>query len=91
MPRIITPPDLETDRTIPKILIRNAPWTDDEIRDILLQLSDAPYDIYLYNNEMNDIQWFEGVRNMSRHCLDWRHHKDEDPVEWLKTLDDLMK
>lgn len=91
MPRFITPPDLGQDRTIPKVLIRNVPWTETEIVQILDQLSDKNYDIYLYNDSMNDIQWCEGIRTHSQIVLDWRHYRDRDPVEWLRELDDKVK
>lgn len=87
MPRIFTPPDLDFDRTIPKVLIRNCPWTDEEIGQYVVELSDKNYDIYIYRDEMKDIQWAEGIRAMSKKVYDWRHYKDKDPVEWLRTLD----
>ena len=52
MPRFITPPDLEFDKDIIKILIRNCTWTNEQISDILLVLGDKNYDIYLYNDSM---------------------------------------
>lgn len=91
MPRIFTPPDLEYDRTIPKVLIRNCPWTDDQIAQFVNDLSDKNYDIYLYRDDMNDIQWAEGIRAMSTKVYDWNHYKTLDPVEWLRTLDDVIQ
>lgn len=88
MPRFITPPDFEFDSSIPKVMIFNVPWSDEEMAEILEQLSDAPYDIYLYNHErMNDIQWYEGLRHMCKKVLNYNHYKDRDPVAWLRELD----
>ena len=55
MPRIFTPPDLEFDRSIPKVLIRNCDWTQEQIQYIVDNLGDKNYDIYLYNDKMNDM------------------------------------
>lgn len=87
MPRIFTPPDLEYNRSIPKILIRNCPWTNEQISEYVNQLSDKNYDIYLYRDDMHDIQWAEGIRSMSLKVYDWRHYQSLDPIEWLRTLD----
>jgi len=91
MPRIFTAPDLEFDRSIPKVLIRNCHWTEEEIKAILLQLSDDVYDIYLYNDSNDDIQWMEGIRDMAVKTLDCNHYRGQDPVTWLRELDDLFK
>lgn len=88
MPRFITPPDMDLDPSIPKVLVRNCTWTEEETKDILAQLSDKPYDIYLYNDSMNDAQWFEGIRSIAKTVLDCRHVKDGDFVSWLRKLDD---
>ena len=61
MPRIFTPPDLEFDRSIPKVLIRNCDWTEEQIQYIVDNLGDKNYDIYLYSDKMDDIQWVEGI------------------------------
>ena len=87
MPRIITPPDVDYDRS-PRVLVRNCIWTHEEIIEVLKHLSDKPYDIYLYHDSMNDPQWFEGIRSMSAKVIDCRHLKDGDPVAWLRKLDD---
>ena len=91
MPRFITPPDLEFDKDIIKILIRNCTWTNEQISDILLVLGDKNYDIYLYNDSMGDIQWFEGIRAMAKAVLDCNHYQGQDPKVWLKQIDDKMK
>lgn len=91
MPRIFTPPDYEFDRSIPKVLIRNCTWTETELQNIVEQLSDARYDIYIYNNEMNDIQWFEGIRSSCIKVIDFRDYKNIDSIEWLRNLDDVIK
>ena len=91
MPRIFTPPDMEFDRTIPKIFIRNCPWTEEQLSDIVEHLSDKNYDIYIYNDSMNDIQWAEGIRTQSVKVYDWRHYQSLDPIDWLRTLDDVIR
>lgn len=78
---------MEFDRTIPKVFIRNCTWDDEKIKELLDTLSDKRYDIYLYNDAMNDVQWAEGIRTDSKQVLDCRHYK-EDPAIWLKRFDD---
>lgn len=87
MARIFTPPDIDFDRSIPKVLIRNCDWSDDLIYQLLDSLSEKNYDIYLYHDRMNDVQWLEGVRSQAKQVLDCRHYK-EDPAIWLKRFDD---
>lgn len=89
MPRFITPPDMEFDKSIPKILIRNCDWTGEQIQYLLGNLSDKNYDIYLYHDDMGDIQWFEGIRGMTpvHHVHDCNHYRGQDPLEWLKIID----
>jgi hypothetical protein len=87
MARIFTPPDIEYDRSIPKILIRNCDWSDDLITQILSSLSDKNYDIYIYHDKMNDVQWAEGIRSQARRVFDCRQY-NEDPAMWLKRFDD---
>ena len=87
MARIFTPPDMEFDRTIPKVFIRNCDWSEEKILEILNVLGDKEYDIYLYNDSMNDIQWAEGIRTQSKKVLDCRHYS-EDPLIWVKRIDD---
>lgn len=84
---IITPPDVEYDRSIPKVFIRNCNWTGEQASEILSVLSDKLYDIYLYNDDMNDIQWAEGIRGQATKVLDCRHYS-EDPKVWVKRFDD---
>lgn len=89
MARIFTPPDMEFDRTIPKVFVRNCDWSDEKIREVLDVLSeDKNYDVYLYNDSMNDIQWAEGIRTQSAQVFDCRHYTSEDPVVWMKRVDD---
>ena len=88
MPRFITPPDMVLDPSIPKVLVRNCMWDEEQTKAILLQLSDKPYDIYLYNDSMNDVQWFEGLRGIVNKVIDCSHVKDGDYVSWLRKLDD---
>ena len=91
MPRIITPPDLEFDRTIKRFLIRNCPWDDALLETLAQNLSDKLYDIYIYRDEMNDIQWFEGIRTSAYKIYDYRDYKHRDPLEWLNSLDEEIK
>jgi hypothetical protein len=89
MPRIITPPDMEMDRTIPKVLIRNCPWTDDQICGFIGKLSEKEYDIYIYNDRMNDVQWVEGIRALtpSSFVLDGSDFNNADPVAIINLID----
>ena len=89
MTRFITPPDLEFDKSITKILIRNCDWTAEQINDLLQQLSDtAIVDIYLYHDSYNDIQWFEGIRHMTSagNVYDCNHYRGQEPKNWLKEI-----
>ena len=86
MPRFITPPDAEF-TGVPIILIKNAPWNDVEIMALVSKMSTKDYDIYLYNDEMNDIQWYEGIRARATAVFDWKHHSLQDPLKWLQDLD----
>ena len=89
MTRFITPPDLEFDKSITKILIRNCDWTAGQINDLLQQLSDtAIVDIYLYHDSYNDIQWFEGLRGLTSadNVYDCNHYRDQEPKNWLKEI-----
>lgn len=90
MPRFITPPDMEFDKSIPKVLVRNCDWTAEQIQYFLENLSDKNYDVYLYHDNINDIQWFEGIRSMTptNRVYDCNHYPGQDPLEWLKVIDD---
>lgn len=87
MTRIFTPPDIDFDRSITKVLVRNCDWSDEKIIQVLNVLGDKTYDIYLYHDKMKDVQWLEGVRSQAKHVLDCRHYKEE-PEVWLKRFDD---
>lgn len=87
MTAIYTHPDYNFDRTRDKVLIRNCDWSVEIIQQIVNSLSDKKYDIYLYNNAVNDIQYFEGIRAMSTKIYDWRANKHKDPIEWIKEID----
>lgn len=91
MPRFITPPDLISDRSIPKVFIRNCSWDEDLIHKLLSQLSEKNYDIYLYNDSMNDIQWAEGIRTQSVKVFDCNHYAGQDPMEWLGKFDNEFR
>lgn len=85
---IITPPDIEFDRSIPKVFIRNCNWTAEQVNEILSGLDESKvYDIYIYNDLMNDIQWAEGIRTQAVKVLDCNHYT-EDPKVWVKRIDD---
>ena len=88
MPRFITPPDVEYEKSIPKVLIRNCNWTGEQIQFLLENLGDKNYDIYLYHDNMNDIQWFEGIRAMTKpnHVYDFKNYTQRDTLEWLKEV-----
>ena len=90
MPRFITPPDMEYDKSIPKVLVRNCDWTAEQIQYFLENLSDKSYDVYLYHDNINDIQWFEGIRSLTpaNRVYDCNHYPGQDPLEWLKVIDD---
>jgi hypothetical protein len=53
-------------------------------------LSEKEYDIYLYHDGVNDIQWFEGIRSMTppNRVYDYRQNAHRDTFEWLKEIDD---
>lgn len=80
---------MEFDKSIPKILIRNCDWTGEQIQYLLENLSDKNYDIYLYHDAINDIQWFEGIRGMTpvNQVYDCNHYGGQEPLEWLKIID----
>lgn len=88
MAKIITHPDMEFDRSIPKIFLRNCDWTEDQINEYSKKLSDKNYDIYLYHDGINDIQWAEGIRSQSVKTYDLKHYSSLDPVELLRIIDD---
>lgn len=90
MARIFTPPDIDMDRSIPKVFIRNCTWTLEQIQELAQHLSDKNYDIYLYKEEDNDIQWAEGVRTMTdpKYVYYWNHHQNNDPLLLLRKIDD---
>lgn len=87
MPRFITPPDVEFNRSISKVLIRNCPWTNEQLQEFVQHLSDKSYDIYIYHDSMNDVQWAEGIRGMCKKVYDYRHYSNLDPITWLRTID----
>lgn len=88
MTDIYTHPDCNYDRTRDKVLIRNCDWSEEIIQKVVDALSDKEYDIYLYHDSVNDYQYFEGIRAMSKKVYDWRHNKHKDPIEWVKEIDD---
>jgi hypothetical protein len=92
MPNFYTCPDMNFDRSAKKILIRNADWTHEQIQFLVNNLSEKEYDIYLYHDGVNDIQWFEGIRSMTppNRVYDYKQHIHRDTFEWLKEIDDEL-
>jgi hypothetical protein len=88
MTRIFTPPDLDFDRSIPKVFIRNCPWTDEQLSNLVDLLGDKRYDIYIYHDNMNDVQWAEGIRTHAVKTYNWKDYKDIQPEELLRKIDD---
>ena len=91
MPRcFITPPDVEYDKSIPRVLIKNCDWTGEQIQYLLENLGDKNYDVYLYHDNINDVQWFEGVRAMTplNRVYDCNHYQGMEPIEWMRKIDD---
>jgi hypothetical protein len=91
MPRcFITPPDVEYDRSIPRVLIKNCDWSGEQIQYLLENLKEKQYDVYLYHDNINDVQWFEGVRAMTlpKRVYDCNHYKDVEPIVLMRKIDD---
>jgi hypothetical protein len=86
MTRFFTPPDF--DKAVSKVLIKNCSWTDEQLNTLSEHLSNKEYDIYIYRDEMNDIQWAEGIRTHAKKIYDWRHYKDMEPEDFLRKIDD---
>lgn len=86
MTRIFTPPDF--DKAVSKVLIKNCPWTDEQLNYLTKYLSNKIYDIYICSDEMKDIQWAEGIRTHAKKIYDWRHYKDMQPEDFLRKIDD---
>jgi len=87
MTRIRTPPDLESDRSVPKVLIRNCDLDMEQLKDVVNHLGSKNLDIYVYHDDMNDIQWFEGIRTMSLRTYDFREAKGKDLYEWFQQIE----
>lgn len=88
MTRIFTPPDIDFNRTIDKVFVRNCTWTLEQIQEVAEHLGEKDYDIYIYHNEMNDVQWAEGIRTHSKKVYDWKHYSTMQPEEFLRIIDD---
>lgn len=86
MPRIITHPDVMHE-PVPRVLVKNANWTEEEIQKIVDALSDKEYDIYVYHDGNNDIQWYEGIRTKAREVIDASQYSNQDPAIWLADFD----
>ena len=90
MPRFFTPPHMEFDRLRPKVLIRDCNWTDEEIQSYADSLESDHYDVYLYHDKMNDVQWFEGIRAMANKVCDARSIPT-DVKSWFQNLEKEIK
>ena len=92
MPTFYTPPDMCFERTVPNVLIKNCDWTAEEIQHFVENLSEAEYNIYCYNDNMNDIQWYEGIRGMTQpsRVIDAQKLKHIDTLTWLKEVDNEL-
>ena len=88
MTRIFTPPDLDFDRSIPRVLVRNCSWTTSQLYDLVSFLGDKNYDIYIYHDDMNDVQWAEGIRTSSTKVYDCRLYTHMKPEDFLRSIDD---
>lgn len=88
MTRIFTPPDLDFDRTIPKVFIRNCSWTVEQMTALTEHLGDKRYDIYVYHDSMKDVQWAEGIRTHAAKTYDWLHYHEMEPLDLLRKIDD---
>jgi hypothetical protein len=84
---IYTHPDIDYDPSRTKVLIRNCDWSFETVQKVVDSLSDKKYDIYLYNDSVNDYQYCEGIRTLSKKVYDWQHHKHKDPLDWIKEID----
>jgi hypothetical protein len=56
----ITPPDL-----VETVLVLNA--TDEQVAELaaVLKAGNKPYNVYFYNDAMNDLRWLARVSNMA--------------------------
>lgn len=92
MPTFYTPPDMCFDREVPNVLIKNCDWTGEQIQHYLDNLSEKEYNIYLYHDNIDDIQWFEGIRAMTRpdRVIDAAKLTHIDTLTWLKELDNVI-
>lgn len=88
MTRIFTPPDLDFDRTIPKVFIRNCSWSNEQLEALTEHLGDKRYDIYVYHDAMKDVQWAEGIRTHAAKTYDWKHYSNIEPLDLLRKIDD---
>lgn len=61
----ITPPDF-----VETVLVLNA--TEDQIKELgtLVQGCNVPYNVYFYNDAMNDVEWVQRVSKIADKILD---------------------
>lgn len=87
MTTIYTFPDFNFNRHIKKILITNADWEESLLQEIVNSLDDdKELEIYVEGTKIKDMQWFEGIRTAASQVIDWRRHKDTDPIIFIKEL-----
>ncbi len=87
MTRIFTPPDYDSNRSISKVYIFNCPWSDEQLSQLAMDLEDKKYDIYIYCDDRNDVQWAEGIRTHAIKTYNWRHYKDMPAQDFLRMID----
>lgn len=87
MAAIYTYPDFSFNPNIKKILVTNADWTNEEIQNIVDQISDKEYEIYLVPTKVPDVQWAEGVRASANKNYNWKHITNKTPLDFIKELD----
>ena len=87
MTTLYTCPDFNFDRSIKKILIRNADWEDTLLQEIVDSLDDDnDLEIYIQPTKIEDLQWYEGVRASASQVIDWRAQKGKDPIIFIQEL-----
>ncbi len=57
---IITPPDFSTD-TFNSVVLIDPSWDEVNTLAIFLKTADTSYNVYVYQSEMNDVQWLQSV------------------------------
>lgn len=71
----ITPPDY-----VETVLIINAPEEQIKLLATQIQLIDRCYNVYFYNEQMNDPDWFDRVSNKADVII---YADKKDPLEYF--------